>query len=61
MPMRCTPHETHAYEVSAFEVHAHEVYPHEIHAYEFFCEDLARQINVARLFQRQLGFRCRHT
>jgi hypothetical protein len=33
----------------------------EVHAYEGFCEDLARQIAVARLFQRQLGFRCCHT
>jgi hypothetical protein len=28
-----------------------------MHAYEGFCEDLARQIAVARLFQLQLGFR----
>ena len=28
---------------------------------EGFYEDLARQITVARLFQRQLGFRRRHT
>ena len=34
---------------------------HEVHAHEGFCEDLARQITVARLFQRQLGFRRRHT
>ena len=29
--------------------------------YEGFCEDLARQSTVAHLFQRQLGFRRRHT
>jgi hypothetical protein len=27
-----------------------------MHAYEGFCEDLARQNTVARLFQRQPGF-----
>jgi hypothetical protein len=30
-------------------------------SYEGFCEDLARQSTVAHLFQRQLGFRRRHT
>jgi hypothetical protein len=30
-------------------------------AFEGFYEDLARQNIVARLFQRQLGFRRRHT
>jgi hypothetical protein len=32
-----------------------------MHAHEGFCEDLARQITVARPFQRQLGLRRRHT
>jgi hypothetical protein len=36
-------------------VHSHK------HASEGFYEDLARQNIVARLFQRQLGFRHRHT
>jgi len=49
--------EIHALEIHAHEVHAYEVHVNEIHAYEGFCEDLARQITVARLFQRQLGFR----
>jgi hypothetical protein len=33
----------------------------EVHVRERFYEDLARQNTVARLFQRQLGFRRRHT
>jgi hypothetical protein len=41
-------------------LHAHEVHAREVHAYEGFCEDLARQNTVARLFQLQVGFRrCR--
>ena len=55
-PMRCTPYEIHAHEIHAYEMHAHK-----IHAYEGFYEDLARQNVVARRFQRQLGFRRRHT
>jgi hypothetical protein len=59
-------HEMHAYkvhacEVHAYEVHAYKVQAYEAHAYEGFCEDLARQSTVAHLFQRQLGFRRRHT
>jgi hypothetical protein len=59
-------HEMHAYkvhacEVHAYEVHAYKVQAYEVHAYEGFCEDLARQSTVAHLFQRQLGFRRRHT
>jgi hypothetical protein len=34
--------------------------PSEVHAYEGFYENLACQNKVARLFQRQLGFWCRH-
>jgi hypothetical protein len=41
--------------------YAHEIHAYEVHAYEGFCEDLARQSTVAHLFQRQLGFRRRHT
>jgi hypothetical protein len=37
------------------EGHAYEGHAYEAHAYEGFYEDLARQITVARLFQRQLG------
>jgi hypothetical protein len=37
------------------------MYTCKVHAYEGFYEDLARQNIVARLFQRQLGFRLRHT
>jgi hypothetical protein len=59
-------HEVHAHKVYAREMHAHEVHTcemhvYEVHTYEGFCEDLARQSTVAHLFQRQLGFRRRHT
>jgi hypothetical protein len=54
-------HEMHAYKVHTYEVHAYKVQAYEAHAYEGFCEDLARQSTVAHLFQRQLGFRRRHT
>jgi hypothetical protein len=47
--------EVHTHEVQAREMHAHEVHAYEVHAHEGFYEDLARQITVARLFQRQLG------
>ena len=41
---------------TAMRVHGYEAHGYERHAYEGFCEGLARQITVARLFQRQLGF-----
>jgi hypothetical protein len=47
--MRYTP-------ICAYKVHACEMHAYEMHAYEGFCEDLARQNTVARLFQRQPGF-----
>jgi hypothetical protein len=53
-------HEVHACEMHVYEVHTLEIHACEVYAYERFCEDLARQITVARLFQRQLGFRRRH-
>ena len=51
----------HAYEMHVCKIHARQAHTRQMHAYEGFCEDLARQITVARLFQRQLGFRRRHT
>jgi hypothetical protein len=54
-------YKVHAYKVHTYEVHAYKVQAYEAHAYEGFCEDLARQSTVAHLFQRQLGFRRRHT
>ena len=36
-------------------IRAPEVHAHEMHAHEDLYEDLAHQITVARLFQRQLG------
>jgi hypothetical protein len=48
-------YEVPAYEVPANEVLAHKVPGHEVPGHEGFYEDLARQITVARLFQRQLG------
>jgi hypothetical protein len=53
-------HEVLVHEVLAPEVPAHEVPAHEVPAHEGFCEDLARQITAAYMFQLQLGFRrCR--
>jgi hypothetical protein len=51
----------HTHKVHAREVHAREVHAREINAHEGFCEDLARQITVAHLFQLQPGFRRCHT
>jgi hypothetical protein len=53
--------EVHANEVYVHEAHVNEVHANELHANEGFYEDLARQNTVARLFQRQLGFRRCHT
>jgi hypothetical protein len=53
--------EMHISGVYAYETRAREMHAYEVRAHEGFCEDLARQSTVAHLFQRQLGFRRRHT
>jgi hypothetical protein len=70
-PREMHAHKVHTYEMHIYEVHihkmhacgvhAHKIHVHKLHVYEGFCEDLARQITVAHLFQLQLGFRRCHT
>ena len=55
--MRYTPvRHMPALEVYLYEMHALKMHARELHAHEGFCENLARQNTVARLFQRQPGF-----